>query len=51
LAGVLVVGDVVRVGERLAGEGSIPHPLASEGVTPADIEADVEVRLSGERER
>jgi uroporphyrin-III C-methyltransferase/precorrin-2 dehydrogenase/sirohydrochlorin ferrochelatase len=51
LAGVLVVGDVIRVGERLAGTGSIPHPLASEGVTPADVEADVEVRLSGERER
>jgi uroporphyrin-III C-methyltransferase/precorrin-2 dehydrogenase/sirohydrochlorin ferrochelatase len=67
LAGVLIVGGVVRVGERLGAclaeaqcsgldtgrrrAGSIPHPLASEGVSPADGEADVEVRLSGERER
>jgi hypothetical protein len=51
LAGVLVVGDVVRVRDRLAAAGSIHRDVASEEITPADLEADLQVRLSGERER
>ena len=44
LAGVLVIGDVVRVGERLAGLGSIPHAQAS------DVRAEIGP-YAGDRER